>query len=241
MLWAIFSDVHSNLPALEAVLSAIDGDRADRLMCLGDLVGYGARPHEVVSVIRELDCVVIVGNHDLAAIQRLDSSSFNIYAQEAVRWTSQRLTPADRQYLADLPHCLDVGPISAVHGTRDEPMEFHYLQSLDHAAELLQDQPRFFGVYGHTHVPLAFLKRGERVTVTFAQQLDLTSYDRVLVNVGSVGQPRDEDPRAAYVLFDDVSRVLQIRRVPYNVEEAIRQIEEAGLPAMLGERLRHGV
>ena len=241
MRWAIFSDIHGNMPALEAVLASIEEQSVDQLLCLGDLVGYGAQPHEVVERVRELDCTVIVGNHDLAAIGKLDTSCFNAYAQEAVQWTADQLTDDDRSYLDSLPLKLDVGPISAVHGTRDEPDEFHYLQSLDHAQELLDEQPRFLGVYGHTHVPLSFLQRCGRVTLSFAQELDLSTFERVLVNVGSVGQPRDEDSRAAYVLFDAETRQLTIHRVEYDIESAVSQILAAGLPTLLAERLRHGV
>ena len=241
MRWAIFSDVHGNVPALHAVLAAIERNGADQRICLGDLVGYGAEPHEVISRVRELDCVVLGGNHDLAAIGQLDTSCFNVYAQEAVQWTADQLTAEDREYLAELPMTLDVGPISAVHGTRDEPEEFHYLQSLDHAQELLDEQPRFLGVYGHTHVPLSFLGKNGRVTLTFAPELDLRPFDHALVNVGSVGQPRDGDSRATWVSFDDETLELVIHRVEYDIEVAVSRILAAGLPSLLAERLRHGV
>lgn len=242
MLWALFSDIHSNEPALDAVLEAIQAERPDRLLCLGDLVGYGARPSEVIQRIRDLGCETVVGNHDLAVVDRLDASCFNLYAREAVRWTAAQLTPEERRYLIDLPMTVDAGTINAVHGTRDEPEEFLYLQSTDHAADLMNEQPLFLGACGHTHVPMTFLESGTGdVVATFAQTVDLGKSVRALVNVGSVGQPRDEDPRASFVLFDDVKRILEIRRVEYDVESASQQIRDAGLPALLADRLWHGL
>lgn len=241
MLWAIFSDVHSNLPALEAVLEAIRREKPDRLLCLGDLVGYGPHPREVLERIRGLSCPVIGGNHDLAAIGRLDASCFNLFARQAVEWTATQLTELDRQYLGSLPLTLEIGPIAAVHGTRDHPEEFLYLQTVEHATGLLADQPRFLGVFGHTHVPLAFVDRASQVSLTFAPQVELKGAHRALVNVGSVGQPRDEDSRAAFVLFDDEKLRVSIRRVPYDIEAVALDIHAAGLPHLLGDRLRFGV
>lgn len=241
MLWALFSDVHANEPALEAVLAAIESERPDRILCLGDLVGYGANPREVIDRVRDLGCETVVGNHDLAAVGRLDASCFNMYAREAVRWTAEQLRAEDREYLLSLPLVADAGPIAAVHGTRDDPEEFFYLQSTEHASELLEDQPLFLGACGHTHVPLTFLRVGDEVLATFAKNVDLRRCSRALVNVGSVGQPRDEDPRACFVLFDDDRRSLEIRRVEYDVESATRRIREAGLPQLLADRLWHGL
>lgn len=241
MLWAIFSDVHANGPALEAVLAAIEKEKPDRLLCLGDLVGYGPHPSEVLERIRELDCPVIGGNHDLAAVDLLDASCFNPYARAAVEWTAEQLSQEEHDYLRELPLVRDDGPIAAVHGTRDAPEEFLYLQTTEHAADLLDDQPRFLGVFGHTHVPLSFLQRNGEVTVTFSTQVDLTNVDRALVNVGSVGQPRDEDSRAAFVLFDEDQKRLDIRRVTYDVDSVAADITAAGLPQLLADRLRFGV
>lgn len=241
MRWGIFSDVHANAPALEAVLADISRCSVARMLCLGDLVGYGPHPEAVIDRVRELGCPVLAGNHDLAAIDRLDTTEFNPFARQAVEWTSSRLSPEHRAFLGSLPLTWDEGPIGAVHGTRDEPEEFLYLQSLDHARELLLDQERFLGVFGHTHVPVTFVLSDDHVDVTYARRVDLSSADRALVNVGSVGQPRDEDSRASWALFDDADLTLEIRRVAYDFEPVVREIFAAGLPSVLGERLRFGV
>ncbi len=241
MIWAIFSDVHSNLPALDAVLSAIDRIRPDRVLCLGDLVGYGPHPRQVLDRVRELGCPVVAGNHDLAAIGRLDTSCFNVFARQAVKWTSAELREEDRVFLAGLPLTWEDGPIAAVHGTRDDPAEFYYLQTVEHAAALLAEQPTFLGVFGHTHVPLAFVLRSNAVTLTFASEIDLSSAEKALVNVGSVGQPRDEDARAAFVTFNDTAKEVAIHRVAYDIDAVARDILESGLPQILADRLRFGV
>jgi len=241
MRWGIFSDIHANLPALEAVLAEVDAAAPDRLLCLGDLVGYGPHPGEVVDRVRALECPVLAGNHDLAVIDRIDTSCFNPYARDAVKWTIEMLTEDHREYLDSLPMTWEGGEIAAVHGTHDEPEEFLYLQSLDHAERLLVSQPRFLGVYGHTHVPVGFLLAGGQVALTYDARMDLRSAERALVNVGSVGQPRDEDARAAWVLYDDETRRLEVRRVAYDFESVVTQIKDAGLPPILGERLRHGL
>lgn len=241
MRWGIFSDIHANAPALEAVLADIARRGVDRHLCLGDLVGYGPHPAEVVDRIRDLGCPAIAGNHDLAAIGRLDTSDFNPYALEAVAWTASRLSSEQEAFLGDLPLTWRSGSVSAVHGTQDAPREFLYLQTLDHAQRLLVEQETFLGVFGHTHVPVTFALSGEQVGLTYERRVDLSSVDRALVNVGSVGQPRDEDARAAWVLFDEVARTVEIHRVAYDFEAVAQTIFAVGLPPVLGERLRYGV
>lgn len=241
MLWAIFSDIHSNGPALDAVLEAIRREAPDQLLCLGDLVGYGPHPKQVLDKVREIGCPVIAGNHDLACAGALEFSNFNIYARTAVEWTARKLAASDRDYLLGLPFTHDAPPIAAVHGTRDAPEEFLYLQSTEHAAQLLESQPQPVGVYGHTHVPLTFARRRGEVTLSFAAETDLRGADRVLINVGSVGQPRDEDPRATFALFDDTKHLVRIRRVAYDIDVVARDIRSSGLPGLLADRLRYGV
>ncbi|MFH0945147.1 MAG: metallophosphoesterase family protein [Planctomycetota bacterium] len=240
MLHAIFSDIHSNLPALDAVLAEADARHADSLLCLGDLVGYGPHPCEVIDRVRSLDCPVVAGNHDRAAVELLDSSCFNVCARRAIEWTARRLDADRKQYLARLPLTLEDGGISAVHGTRDEPEEFLYLKTTQEAGVLMRSQRQFLEVFGHTHVPLSFLRQNGGTTRSFSRDLDLREVDRALVNVGSVGQPRDEDTRATFVLFDDERRHLEICRVPYDIERVSAEIIAAGLPALLSERLRFG-
>jgi len=241
MLWAIFSDVHSNGPALEAVLKEIDASGAERRICLGDLVGYGPHPLEVIQRIQGLDCEVLVGNHDLAAVGLLDAACFNVYAREAIEWTRSQLSPEHLSYLEHLPLTLETGPISAVHATHDDPEAFLYLQTRQHAHELMRTQENLVGVFGHTHMPLAFLLRDDRVDLSFESDVDLSVVDRALINVGSVGQPRDEDPRAAFLLFDDATLKAEIRRVEYDIDSVAGDMRRAGLPNLLAERLRYGV
>ena len=241
MLHAIFSDIHSNLPALDVVLAEAEARHADSLICLGDLVGYGPHPCQVIDRVRSLDIPVVAGNHDRAVVELLDCRCFNVCARKAIEWTAGRLDSGHKEYLAQLPLTREAFGISAVHGTRDDPEGFLYLRTTHDAAALLSGQERFLEVFGHTHVPLSFLWQEGRASLSFANEQDLNDVDRALVNVGSVGQPRDEDVRAAFVLYDDERRHLEICRVPYDIERVSEEIVAAGLPALLSERLRFGV
>ena len=244
MRYGILSDIHGNLEALDAVLEALEDERIDRYLCLGDVVGYGANPNECLDRVIGLTTDVIAGNHDHAAIGKLDIATFNDFAAEAARWTRRQLTPGGRRYLAELPYIRRMGDLYAVHASPANPEAWHYLTSLGRVIEGFEALPGGITVcvLGHTHAPGIFesIAAEARCRQVPAQVLAMAPESRYIVNVGSVGQPRDGDPRAAYCVFDAGERRLGIKRVPYDVETAQRKIRAAGLPDVLAERLAHG-
>ncbi len=246
MRYLILSDIHANFDALEAVLDKAATVGHDRALVLGDLVGYGAQPNEVVDRVRALNPLAIIrGNHDKVASGLEDPEGFNPIAQQAAEWTYKTLTPENRTYLSTRPQ----GPIlvdlqtEICHGSPDD--EDAYITSEVAALRALKQAERPVCFYGHTHVPVVFcltdtgfdlVAQAEEAeqSVTLARGL------QYLVNPGSVGQPRDGDPRAAFAIFNQEQRVLTLYRVEYAVERAQQRIIDAGLPRMLATRLAVG-
>jgi predicted phosphodiesterase len=244
--YLVLSDIHANVDALDAVLRATPAGAWDRVVVLGDLVGYGAEPNAVVDRVRDLDPVVVIrGNHDKAACALEDASNFNQIARIAAAWTFETLTEENRQYLRDLPS----GPlpvddqVEICHGTPFD--EDHYVFDADDALRALDAATRPVCVFGHTHLPVIFKRDGD-VFDGFVPDGEATtripfaSDARYLVNPGSVGQPRDGDPRAAYALYESDGPALVLYRVEYPVEAAQRRIRSAGLPQSLANRLAIG-
>jgi predicted phosphodiesterase len=245
--YLVLSDIHANLEALEAVLDAAAADRYDSVAVLGDLVGYGASPNEVVERIRSLPPVAIIrGNHDKVAAGLDSSESFNPTAQESAAWTAREITASTREYLAALsqgPAFLD-SLAEICHGSPVD--EDTYIFGEVDAAEALAASERQVCLFGHTHLPMAAAMGADRVLdVLFhgaPDQYHVAVGDgrRYLVNPGSVGQPRDGDPRAAYAILDTTAGEIVIRRVAYPVERSFERILAAGLPKALGQRLVRG-
>jgi diadenosine tetraphosphatase ApaH/serine/threonine PP2A family protein phosphatase len=244
--YLVLSDIHANIDALEAVLAAASSNAWDRVMVLGDLVGYGAEPNAVVDRVRALDPVAVIrGNHDKAGCGLDDGSSFNHVARMAALWTYQALTPANRDYLRALPQgpaTIDAA-LEICHGAPFD--EDHYIFDGDDAARALASMTRQVCLFGHTHLPVIFRRSASAFEGLMpeggdAVPLPLDENVSYLVNVGSVGQPRDGDPRAAFGIYDADVRSLLLRRVPYPVDAAQRRILNAGLPASLANRLAIG-
>jgi predicted phosphodiesterase len=243
--YLIISDIHANLDALEAVLGHAGG-QWDRVLVLGDLVGYGAEPDAVVNRVRALNPeAVIRGNHDKAACGLDDGSQFNTVARIAAAWTGEQLSDDNLRYLRELP----MGPVEIdslteiCHGTPFD--EDHYIFDGSDAVMAFDASGRPLCLYGHTHLPAIFRKvddhyEGAPPDPDETVVLPLQRSARYLVNVGSVGQPRDGDPRAGYGLLDADARELRLYRIPYAVEDAQRKIIAAGLPASLANRLAVG-
>ena len=242
----ILSDIHANIDALGAVLDAAPAGTWDRLVVLGDLVGYGAEPNEVIDRVRALDPIAIIrGNHDKAACGLDDGSSFNQVARYAATWTGETLTPDNRAYLRALPPGpLLVDPdVEICHGAPFD--EDHYIFDGGDAVQALAVTARPLCLFGHTHLPVVFARRGDALdsVVPEGNDTDEVTLERgvqYLVNPGSVGQPRDGDPRAAFGIYDAARRVLRLQRIVYPVEAALRRILAAGLPASLANRLAIG-
>lgn len=237
---AILADIHSNLEALEAVLGALGRTRIDRYVCVGDVVGYGADPSPCIARIRELCDVAVAGNHDWAVADRLSMEFFNAYAREAIVWTRKQLSADEIAWLRDRPIRQDLDQIATlVHSTLHNPAAFDYLlTSYDaHLSMEVLELPLCF--VGHSHIPITFMQKGG-LGFTFADVIDLSKVDRAIVNPGSIGQPRDENPAAAYAIFDTAKRKVTLHRVAYDVASAARKIEKAGLPRVLADRLHVG-
>jgi diadenosine tetraphosphatase ApaH/serine/threonine PP2A family protein phosphatase len=245
MRYLVVSDIHANIEALNAVLDAAPPGTWDAFVVLGDLVGYGAEPNAVVDKVRELaPLAVIRGNHDKAACGLDDGSNFNQIARYAAEWTGDTLTPDNREYLRSLPS----GPLAIddrveiCHGSPFD--EDHYIFDAHDAKRALDSARHTVCLFGHTHLPVIFAADGNRFRGVVPDDDDLTlplqDDVRYLVNVGSVGQPRDGDPRAAFAIYDSDGPAIQLRRVPYPVQIAQRKISRAGLPQSLANRLAIG-
>jgi len=242
MRYAVISDIHANLEALEVVLADIEARGPDELICLGDFVGYGPDPVACVERVRPRLAGAVVGNHDRAAVDRLDISTFNAYARTAILWTREQLTDDVRRYLDELPQDLRRPAFLAVHGSPRDPVEEYIIDAVIAGACFEAAEFRLCLV-GHTHVPGVFVHDGERVTASplpADEPLALRPTDRYIINAGSVGQPRDGDPRAAYLWLDEEAAVATLVRLPYPVEKTQEKMVAAGLPAILVERLAYG-
>lgn len=245
----VVSDVHANLEALEAVLAHQDLQVPDMLLCLGDFVGYGPDPNACVDRLRPLLRAAVMGNHDQAALGDSSTDHFNLFAQEAIVWTRQVLEDGPRTYLRALPTCADLAEDPAappglvlVHGSLRRPLDEYITDGRIARASFLA-APFEIALVGHTHHPAIFVELKRRVsTHGLLPEVPrvLAPGARYIINPGSVGQPRDGDPRAAYMLLDTEGPTATLFRVPYPIEETQRKMEAAGLPVPLIERLALG-
>ncbi|MEZ5975030.1 MAG: metallophosphoesterase family protein [Planctomycetota bacterium] len=244
MRYAILGDIHANLSALEAVLAQIDRLEIDQILSVGDVVGYGAAPREVLEILRERAIPVVQGNHDAAVAGVLDASCFNALARQAAEWTREVLTPDEIDWLKALPLLHEAEHCVVGHGSYAEPEQFQYIQSTEDADPSLDLQTRPVCFVGHTHWPVCILRLREdpeRTFYTMEASLDLSIADKALINVGSVGQPRDEDPRAAVGILDTEKRTYDLLRIEYDIEREASRIRGAGLPELLAGRLFMGI
>ena len=244
MKYGILGDIHSNLSALRTVLELFDAAGVDTVISVGDVVGYGGAPRECIALLRERRAFVVKGNHDAACVNELDERTFNPYARAAVAWTRTVLSAEDKRWLKNLPLVVTLEHCQVAHGTLHQPELFDYILSLSDADPSLDEMARPVCFVGHSHIPLTvmrFVDQPGRTAYTYETEIDLAETVKALINVGSVGQPRDENPETAYALFDSDRRTVSILRAPYDIELEIARIAKAGLPPVLGERLRMGV
>jgi diadenosine tetraphosphatase ApaH/serine/threonine PP2A family protein phosphatase len=240
---AVISDIHANLHALQAVLAALEGDRPDALWNLGDTVGYGPRPNECCAAADERARLSLVGNHDLVALgdSGVNVEEFNPEAAAAAAWTRETLGDAARAFLRSLSPSASEPGVELYHGSPRDPV-WEYVLTVEAARAALLATEAPLVLVGHSHVPLALRLEGADVTGELAPhgtQIDLSS-GRWLLNPGSVGQPRDGDPRAAYCLIDFDKQYATFVRVEYPIGETQAEMHEVGLPAALAERLAYG-
>lgn len=239
MRLAVLSDIHSNLAALDSVRA--DLPDVDEVWVLGDTVGYGPQPNEVIAVLQEMGARSVMGNHDGAAIGAVDTGWFNPDAGRAIAWTSEVIDDNSRAYLATLPEIRVQDELTAVHGSPRDPI-WEYIVSSSVAAENLSAFSTRICLHGHTHVPVVFQADDDAVEPVLPT-LDVPvsiAEGRALVNPGSVGQPRDGNPAASYLVLDTDAATVQFHRVSYDIDATQKLMREVGLPARLVERLSYG-
>jgi len=239
---AVLSDIHANLPALDAVLADVRGETPDEVWCLGDVVGYGASPNECCAGIRELADLMLCGNHDLAVLGALEVAEFTGDAADAARWTQGVLKAAHRDWLAELEPVGERPGVELFHGSPRDPV-WDYVLSEEVALASLELTSAPLILVGHSHVALALAGDGAGVEGGLApggSEIELGGRRRLL-NPGSVGQPRDGDARAAWLLVDFDAARAAFHRVPYDIEAAQAAIRAAGLPDALADRLAVGI
>jgi diadenosine tetraphosphatase ApaH/serine/threonine PP2A family protein phosphatase len=241
MRFAILADIHSNLAAFEAVLGDAD-DRGgfDMIWCLGDVVGYGPDPSECIKRLRQFEHVCIAGNHDWAAIGKMDTSEFNPVAAAAANWTAEQLSAEDRDYLLNLPLTLCEDGFTLAHGSPREPI-WEYLLSTEAAQDNFAYFETAYCLVGHSHVPLIFELVANKAVYSEFKETNLKLEEkRMIINPGGVGQPRDGDPRASYALYDTEAQTVQNFRVEYDIPATQKKMAEQGLPTPLILRLSVG-
>lgn len=247
MKYAIFADIHSNLEALNVLLEYYVKEKVDKYFCCGDIVGYGPNPNECIEKIRQLGVnipvLVVAGNHDLASIGLKDITWFNEYAQDAILWTRNELTSENIDYLKSLPQKYADENLTLVHGSPREPVE-EYIINLRQARENLQFFSTPVCFVGHSHTPFFYQKnaQGEESYGSFFQKnpIILLPDSKAIINVGSVGQPRDGDLRAAGAIFDSDKKEIHLARFIYNILPVQQKMLAAKLPSFLVERLNYG-
>jgi predicted phosphodiesterase len=237
---AVISDVHANRHALDAVLGAVEAERPDAVWCLGDTVGYGPQPNECCDLVRDRADLCLVGNHDLLALGELAIADFNEEAAAAATWTADVLTDAARNFLGDLRPAAETPAASLYHASARDPV-WEYILSEEAARATFELAPADLILVGHSHVALALRQDDGRVAGGVAPaDSEVPLEGRWLLNPGSVGQPRDGDPRAAWLLLDLERRLASFRRVTYPVEKTQAEMRERGLPPLLAARLSRG-
>jgi predicted phosphodiesterase len=239
MRFAIFGDIHANLHALHAVLSDAREQLCTHYVCMGDVVGYNAFPKQCIEIVRNLECPVVKGNHDEQASMLGDQEGFNPLAEEAMNWTREQLSAADKEWLRSLRMQRQVRDFTIVHATLDTPHKWGYVFNQLDAAASFSYQHTSVCFIGHTHTPKAYVRDGSVRTIPL-DTLQLQQGKRYLINVGSVGQPRDSDWRSAYCIYDTNTSDVKLRRIEYDLAGAQQAIIDSGLPRKLAERLAVG-
>ncbi|MCF6147109.1 MAG: metallophosphoesterase family protein [Candidatus Kuenenia sp.] len=230
MIYAIIGDIHSNYDALAAVADEIRKEHVDKIFCVGDVVGYAAEPNLCIDLTQQLCCKIVAGNHDYAVVGKFPVSYFNKAAKEAALWTSKQLSKSYKDYLLNMPLIEECNDITLVHASLNRPEFFDYITSFADAQlsfDILRTPLCF---YGHTHVPSALFLNHGSIQLEKGHVFDLNNVEKALINVGSVGQPRDWDLRASYAIYDSEQKIVQIKRVKYDIHSAMEKIYKAGLP-----------
>ena len=239
MKYAVIADIHANWEAFQVVLEDTKAQKCTHYCCVGDVVGYGANPKECLDIVRGMNMPCVKGNHDEYCSSEEDLDGFNPHAAEAVTWTRKQLSAPDRQWLRELKYVRMVASFSMVHATLDGPQRWGYVFDKLMAAASFTYQNTSVCFFGHTHVPVAFV-RDSVVRGGSYSKFRVEPGRKYFVNVGSVGQPRDGNPKCAYVIYDLDEGSIEIRRLDYDIATAQKKILAAGLPPRLADRLSFG-
>ncbi len=234
--YGVLGDIHGNLEALNGVLSDAQEAGVEKLLCVGDVVGYGASPKECLDLVRRREAVIVAGNHDWAAADRVGLEYFNADARDSIEWTRDQLSKPEVEYLGGLPLLIAHEDITLVHSSPFSPEYFDYLQTLYDVRLAFDHMRTRICFVGHSHVPVMFLST-DPVDYFLRPELDLPPDKHVIINVGSVGQPRDLDPRACYAVYDTEKARVSIRRVEYDMHAASERMVAAGLPLTNAARI----
>ncbi|HEX5132580.1 MAG TPA: metallophosphoesterase family protein [Candidatus Krumholzibacteria bacterium] len=239
MRYILMSDIHGNLEALQAALEAARRYEPYQLMCLGDLVGYGADPEPCIELAGDKANLMLAGNHDLAVAGIIPTNDFNAIARESIDWTRGQLSEEDRELLSNLPLQYIDGEYCYTHASPLDPMKFMYIRTLEEVSEVFASIGQRFCFVGHTHLPVLVQmnQRTGRMEVVRDARIALQDHFRYFINVGSIGQPRDSNPNACMVVLDEEEESLEFVRVPYDVSKSQGKILSNGLPSYLAERL----
>jgi diadenosine tetraphosphatase ApaH/serine/threonine PP2A family protein phosphatase len=238
--YAIISDIHGNIQALEAVMATIERLNVDEILCLGDIVGYGAKPGECIAIARQTCSIVLLGNHDAAAVEKTSIDYFNPAAKLAIEWTVKRLATAENEYLGSLPLVKEYRDFQLTHATYSNPENWGYIFSTVDAAVEFESNDIGLLFYGHTHYPGIFSQESQQVNYQQVREMTFSEDRRYIVNVGSVGQPRDGNPDACFVIYDQKVRMIRYCRVPYDIKGTQQDILETDIPRELAMRLSIG-
>jgi len=239
MKYAIIADIHGNLDAFQVVLDDIRAQKATHVVCLGDVVGYNAQPKECLDIVRQMNIPCVKGNHDEYCSTENHLDGFNPHAAEAVHWTRNQLSVEDKQWLRDLKYSRMAANFTMVHATLDAPERWGYVFDKLAAAASFPYQNTQMCFFGHTHVPVAFMRDSVVRGGTYSK-FKIDPAKKYFVNVGAVGQPRDNNPKAAYVVYDLDAGTIELRRLDYDIPTTQQKIRDAGLPERLAERLEFG-
>ncbi|MGC9326645.1 MAG: metallophosphoesterase family protein [Candidatus Hinthialibacter sp.] len=252
MKYAIFSDVHSNYEALKTFLNYIDSNPKPQLICLGDMTGYSSRPNECIQWLLERETPWVMGNHDYAVFCEKERENFNSFALDVIEWQAGVLLPEYLDVLKSLPFTLQINKIASItHSDFSAPKEFLYVNSSEEAKKSMNAMPTPLGFFGHTHIPVVYTQpadssdiEGKDIGMICVEEneftLNLDESFRYLVNPGSIGQPRDGDPRSSFVIWDAEKKQLIFRRLEYDYRAESQHMRDANIPSMLAERILEG-
>ncbi|MCL2182448.1 MAG: metallophosphatase family protein [Chitinispirillia bacterium] len=242
MKLAFISDIHANLEALESVLADIDSKEIDDIYCLGDVVGYGANPNECVEIVSKRCKSVLLGNHDAVATGLLTTQHFNVHARIAIEWTAGELTSENKKFLAAQPLAKTVDDFTMVHATPYQPGMWYYITSLEEAYFNFQSFDTRICLVGHTHIPMIIALDEEEIYVHQDKSISFDEREnlRLLINIGSVGQPRDRHPESSYGILDTGEKKFSLYRVPYDIAKTQSKMKKIKMPDFLVNRLAEG-